>query len=228
MILPKVFYQWLPIVDKHRYRPLPVSVDFLQNVFDLVFLLFFIWYWNWGPVLVVLYYVIETLVMCVFTSLKWWKSKAKLTQEQTVSTSRFRVITILSWCFVVCIFSYGQISTVHYALRTHMSLPTWNIIWSDDKQFLLGVLAIVLQQTAEYYKYNMLSKNTAAELLRTIFTPVLRIVVQQFAIMLGVFVLLVVNFDDLKSLSIMMALMFGLIKIIFGQLQLAVKKGNTF
>ncbi|MDB5256119.1 MAG: hypothetical protein JWM14_814 [Chitinophagaceae bacterium] len=220
----KISYQWLPIVDKHRYRPLPVSVDFLQNVFDILFLLIFIWYWNWGPLLVVLYYVIETVVMCIFTSLKWWKSKAKLSEDQTLSTPTFKAIAILSLCLVIGVFSYGQITAVHNVLGMVMSLPSWDVILSDEKQFLLGVLAIVLQQTSEYYKYNLIARNTEVELVTAILTPVLRIFVQQFSVMLGICAVLIVSFVDLKSASVMIALMLGLIKIIFGQLQLVVKK----
>ena len=120
----KVSYQWLPVFDKHRYRPLPVSVDFLQNVFDIIFLLVFIWYWNWGPLLVVLYYVIETVVMCLFTSLKWWNSTVQLSRDRMVSTPTFKAITILSLCIVVGTFSYGQVSAVHDVLGLVMALPS--------------------------------------------------------------------------------------------------------
>jgi hypothetical protein len=224
MIPHKVSYQWLPIVDKHRYRPLPVSVDFLQNVFDIVFLLIFIWYWNWGPLLVVLYYVVETVVMCLFTSLKWWKSKILLSDDNRFSTPTFKAIGILTLCAVIGAFSYGQISAVHDVLGRVMTLPPWDVILSDEKQFLLGVLAIVLQQTTEYYKYNLLAKNTDVELAIAILTPLLRIFVQQFSVMLGIFAVLMVSFVDLKAASIMIALMLGLIKIIFGQVQLVIKK----
>lgn len=220
----KVSYQWIPIVDKHRYRPLPVSVDFLQNVFDLFFLLIFVWYWNWGPLLVVLYYVIETLVMCFFTSLKWWKNKSLLSEDRMLSKPTFKTIAISSLCVVICAFSYGQMTAVHDVLGLVMALPPWDVILADEQQFLLGILAIVLQQSAEYYKYNMQSKNTTADLVAVILTPLFRIFVQQFSVMLGIFAVLIVSFIDLKVASIMVALMLGLIKIIFGQFYLVVKK----
>jgi len=219
----KVSYQWLPLVDKYRYRPLPVSVDFLQNVFDLVFLLIFIWYWNWGPLLVVLYYVIETVVMCFFTSLKWWKNKALLSEDPMLSTRTFKGIAILILCLVIGTFSYGQITAVHDVLGMVMTLPPWEFILADDKQFLLGVLAIVIQQSVEYYKYNLVAKNTAVDLVTVILTPILRIFVQQFSVMLGILAVLIVSFVDLKAASIMIALMLGLIKIVFGQLHLVIK-----
>ena len=216
----KISYQWLPVFDKYRYRPLPISVDFLQNVFDVIFLLVFIWYWNWGPLLVVLYYVIETLVMCLFTSIKWWKSNAALSDDMVLSTSTFKTIAILTLCTVVGIFSYGQISAIHDVLGMVMELPSWDVIVRDEQQFIIGIVAIVLQQTMEYYKYQLQFKNAEAELLTSIMTPVLRIFVQQFAVMLGIFAVLLVSLIDLKMAAIMIALILGLIKMVFGQLQL--------
>ena len=218
----KISYQWLPVFDKYRYGPLPVSVDFLQNVFDIVFLLVFIWYWNWDPLLVVLYYVIETLIMCLFTSIKWGKSNAKLSVDMVLSAVTLKTIAILTLCTVVGIFSYGQISAVHDMLGMRMALPSWEVMMRDEKQFMIGVVAIVLQQAMEYYKYQLQFKNAEAELLTSVLTPVLRIFVQQFAVMLALFALLLVSFIDLRIASIMIALLIGLIKIVFGQLQLIV------
>ncbi|MDF2454990.1 MAG: hypothetical protein K0R51_983 [Cytophagaceae bacterium] len=202
----KISYQWLPIYDKYRYRPLPVSVDFLQNAFDIVFLLFFIWYWNWGPLLVVLYYVIETLVTCLFTAIKWWRSKAVLSDDRMVSIPTFKFIAILTLCAVIGVFSYGQILAVHDALGLVMSVPSWEILVSDKSQFMLGVLAIVLLQTTEYYKHILQSKHIRVELVTAILTPVLT-----------------VSFIDLKWASVMIALLLGFAKLIAGQLQLTVK-----
>ncbi|MBC7488206.1 MAG: hypothetical protein H7282_15805 [Cytophagaceae bacterium] len=202
---------------------MPVSVDFLQNVFDLVFLLIFVWYWDWGPLLVVLYYVIETLVMFFFTSLRWWKTKALLSEDRMIPTPTFKAIVILTLCVIISAFSYGQITALDDVLGMVMFLPPWEVILADDKQFLLGILAIVFLQSAEYYKYNLLSKNKAFDLVTVILTPVLRIFVQQFSVMLGIFAVFIVSFVDLKASSIMIALILGLIKIVFGQLHLLEK-----
>lgn len=220
----KISYQWLPVFDKYRYRPLPVSVDFLQNVFDIIFLLVFIWYWNWGPLFIVLYYVIETLVMCLFTSLKWWNSNVQFPNDRMVSTSIFKAIAILTWCIVVVTFSYGQVSAVYDVLDMVMTLPSWKVIIEDQQQFMIGVFAIVFQQTMEYYKYHLQSKNIATEWVTTIMTPMLRIFVQQFAVMLSILTVLVVSFIDLKVASVMIALMLGIIKLLIGQFQLVIKK----
>lgn len=219
----KISYQWLPIYDKYRYRPLPVSVDFLQNAFDIVFLLFFIWYWNWGPLLVVLYYIIETLVTCLFTAIKWWKSKAAFSDDRMVSTPTFKFIAIVTLCAVVGAFSYGQISAVHDALGLVIALPSWEVIVSDEKQVMLGVLAIVLLQTTEYYKYTLQSKHMRIELVTAIMTPLLRVFVQQLAVMLGILSLIIVSSIDLKWASVMIALLLGFTKLIAGQFQLTVK-----
>ena len=89
---------------------------------------------------------------------------------------------------------------------------------------MIGVFAIVLQQTMEYYKYHLNAKHGAPELITNIMTPILRIFVQQFAVMLGILTVLVVSFIDLKVASVMIALLLGLIKIVTGQFQLVVKK----
>ncbi len=219
----KISYQWLPIYDKNRYRPLPVSVDFLQNTFDIVFLLFFIWHWNWGPLLVVLYYIIETLVTCLFTVIKWWKSKAKLSDDLIVSTRVFKFIASITLYAVVGVFSYGQISAVHDALGLVIALPSWEVLLADEKQFMLGLLAIVLLQTVEYYKYVLQAKHVRVELITVILTPILRVFVQQVAVMIGILALVVVSFIDLKCASVMIALLLGFTKLIAGQWQLTVK-----
>jgi len=224
MTSSKLSYQWLPIYDKYRYRPLPVSVDFFQNVLDIVFLLVFIWYWNWGPLLVFLYYVIETVVMCLFTSIKWWKSKAILSGDPVFSGSTFKFIAIVTLCSVVGLFCYGQLAAVHDVLGMVMALPSWEVILLDEQQFMIGALAIVLQQTMEYYKCHLQFKNAEVELVRFVLTPILRIFVQQFAVILGIFAVVIVSFIDLKAASIMVALILGLIKLLVGQLQLVVKK----
>ena len=219
----KVSYQWLPVFDKYRYRPLPVSADFLQNVVDIIFLLIFIWYWNWGPLLVILYYIIETVVMCLFTALKWWNSRAQLSEDIRVSTRTFKVSVILTLCLVVGAFSYGQVAALHDVLGLVMAWPSWEVVVADKQQFTIGIVAIVLQQTMEYYKYRMQSKNGEVEWIAYDMTPVLRIFVQQFAVLLGILTLLLVSFIDLKVASVMIALLLGGIKLVMGQFQLVVK-----
>jgi hypothetical protein len=224
MAFYKVSYQWLPLIDKHRYRPLPVSVDVLQNAFDLIFLLVFIFYWNWGPILILLYYLIETLVMSLFTCLKWWKSKIELFSDRLRSNSIIKSMAILILCTVIGVFSYAQISVAHNVLGMSMVFPTWNIIWLDEKQFMIGIAAIVLQQAMDYYKYQLQPKNTTSEWLTAMITPVSQIFFQQFAVMLGIVVMFTFAFVDLKVTSVMLALLIGGMKLVFGQLHIIILK----
>jgi Family of unknown function (DUF6498) len=213
-----ISYQWLPVFDKHRYRPLPVSVDFLQNIFDLVFLLVFVWYWNWSPLLIILYYVIETVVNSFFTSLKWWKSDAML------ATPTVKAFSIASCCLVISILCYSQLFLIHDALGVTMALPSWAEIRLDEQQFMIGIVAILLQQGMEYYKYQLQVNIIKVEFITSVGTPMLRIFVQQFAVLYGIFMVIIFSFDDTQASSVTIVLMAGIFKLVFGQLQLVVKK----
>src|SRR5690606_27510814 len=132
----KVSWNWIPIVDNNRYKPLPVSVVFLQNAFDVVFLFAFIQFWNWGPLLVVLYYIIETLVMTFFATLKWSKKSSAYSDSTLIHNSLFKWIFIVVIHATVGVFSYAQIDTIHEVLGLIISIPPWEVLLKDDKQFL--------------------------------------------------------------------------------------------
>ena len=219
-----VSFQWLPVFDKYRYKPLGIHPEFLQNVFDVLFLLVFIWYWNWGPLLVILYYVMETIVMWFFTALKIGQSKAPIKSSQNISPDAGKWIIIVTLSVVVGVFSFIQITIAHHVLSDIITLPSLQQVFFQDKEFLLGVMAIVLQQTVEYFKYKRLYKREEDELTVHILTPMIRIFIQQFSVIIGVIAVLVVSFFDVRIATVMIALILGMIKMVFGQLYFVPKE----
>ncbi|MDB5273419.1 MAG: hypothetical protein JWO58_1786 [Chitinophagaceae bacterium] len=220
----RIGFLWLPVFDKYRYRPFGIQIEFLQNVFELVFLLVFIWFWSWGPLLVILYYMVEALVMSAFTSFKLWKNDTVSFPFSTISSHTFKIACIAIGSSVVVFFSYGITEASYQVLGTFMKLPSLLDILKDDQNFLFGVFAIIAQQTMEYIKQKRMVINGDYEWTVTILTPVFRVFIQQFATVIGILSVLFFPIVDVRIATIMIALILGAIKIGAGQLYIIPKE----
>ncbi|HSZ72810.1 MAG TPA: DUF6498-containing protein [Cytophagaceae bacterium] len=224
-LFSRISFLWLPIFDKQRYGPLGMSVEFLQNVFDVIFLLAFVCFWGWGPLLVILYYVLETVVMSVFIVFKLWKSKTQLYPSFVGSRWILHLIGSMTLVLIVSFLSWREALTAHQLLSQFMMLPSPYDVLLGDTNFSLGIVAIVIQQVMEYRKQKQhFFANEEFKFAITIFTPVVRLFIQQFSIIMGIVLLLLISSYDVKLITIALALILGLIKMVFGQLYVIPKE----
>ena len=137
---------WIPVRDKQHYPLMGIHPVFFQNTMELFFLVGFVAYLHWSSVLVVLYCIAESLVITLFNAYK--------AQKSFVFSQRKKQSLIIFSLVLGSIFIAFQFLVLGHLYPQRITLQAISsLIWNDN-EFLLCLLAIVLQQAIEYYKHS--------------------------------------------------------------------------
>ncbi len=164
-------FKWIPIYDKQHYPLKGIHPVFFQNILELLFLVGFVWYLKWSPLLVLCYVVVEVGVVWFFSVLKSRMSLGWLQHQQV-------------WLFIATGLLVGFLSSACLFLGWEIDSSLVStvfliqFIWNDN-EFLLCLLAIFLQQVLEFYKHKKMLLHFPADRIHTFLNPVLRLLVQQ-------------------------------------------------
>ena len=140
----KVNLKWIPVIDKHRYPLKGVYHVFIQNIFELLFLVGFVWYFKWPPLFVLCCCMVEACALCFFSTLKIKSSTGLF----------YKIKDKLGWisgitCVALCI---GQ-ALVFFSINPQENIVRVVELFWNDNEFLFCVVAVAIQPYLEYVKY---------------------------------------------------------------------------
>jgi hypothetical protein len=201
--------RWMPVYDKLHYPLKGISLVFFQNLLEMIFLVGFVWYLNWSPLLVFVCCVVESFAVW-FCSV--WKSKTSFGVLQHRQVSLF-VVTGLVLLILVssATFLLWKLTPYYFSQAAFMSL-----IW-NDQEFLFCLLAIILQQVLEFFKYKKISLYLPADRLDTFINPVAKLLMQQVVLCLLIIMLLFLPHTTSFVQAMSMALLWMGSKVVLGQ-----------
>lgn len=206
--------QWLPVFS--RYYPLKgISPVFFQNVLELLFLVGFVWYLNWSPLLVWCYCVVEVFFLWLFSVLK---SKTSMGWLEYRQVSLFMVtgglIGLLSGVSSFLLWKINaSLFSVHFFIQ---------FIWNDH-EFLLCLLAILLQQVLAFYKHKKMLLHRPFDRMDTFVNPVFRILIQQLLLIIAVVFFWLVPPVDVLCQAVVMTCVWTISKTIVSQMHVVVE-----
>jgi len=200
---------WIPISDKQHYPLMGIHPLFFQNVLELFFLVGFVWDLHWSPLLVVFYCIAEVFVLAIFNA---YKTKNSWTFSK--HNKQGMVIASVVLCLLL---SASQLFVLLKSDPQGMTLPAVSTLIWNDNEFLLCLLAIVLQQTMEYYKYSKTELFFSADLFQSFVVPSLKLWVQQVFFLCVLLFFLYMPTINLLVQSIVLAFGWVVVKAVLGQ-----------
>ena len=185
---------------------------FIQNIFELLFLVGFVWYFKWPPLFVLCCCMVEACALCFFSTLKI-KSSTGLFDKIKDKLGWISGIT----CVILCLLQ----AVVFFIVNPQENiLGVLELFWNDN-EFLFCVVAVAIQPYLEYVKYKKTVQLFPSDIEEAFVNPALKLLVQQFVLL--VLLLLLMGFSGVPLLvqALLLSVVWTITKTLLGQTQVA-------